>query len=103
MLTKKLRFFGERSPLELVYIGAFENIFGSVNQQYTKIVKVYPKIVQRGDPLGQQGVESLRGGASACMDILILGERAERAKKKIIFFCLNLKIAVFDFNNQKNH
>ena len=57
---KKIAFiFGARSPSKLVYIGAkgaFRKILGSIGQN--GFLKKY----QRGDPLGRQGVESLRGG-----------------------------------------
>ena len=59
MLTKKSRFFGARSPSKLVYIGAkgaFRKILGSVGQKWIS------EKVSKGDPLGRQGVESLRGG-----------------------------------------
>ena len=50
-------FFGTRSPSKLVYIGAkgaFRKILESVGQKW---IKKY----QRRDPLGRQGVETLRG------------------------------------------
>ena len=53
------RFFGARSPSKLVYIGAqgaFRKNLGSVGKN--GFIKKY----QRGEPLGRQGVESLRGG-----------------------------------------
>ena len=56
---KKIAFFGARSPSKLVYIGAqgaFRKILGSVGQ------KGISEKVSKGDPLGRQGVESLRGG-----------------------------------------
>ena len=46
-------------PLKQVYIGAkgaFRKFLGSVTKYG------YLKIVQRGDPLGRQAFESLRGG-----------------------------------------
>ena len=59
-LDKKIAFFfGARSPSKLVYIGAegaLRKILGSVGQKWIS------KLYQRGDPLGRQGVESLRGG-----------------------------------------
>ena len=56
-----MRFFGARSPSKIAYIGAkgaFRKILGSVGQKW--ISEKY----QRGDPLGRQGVKSLRGGGS---------------------------------------
>ena len=50
---------GFSPPSKLVYISAkrtFRKFLGSVTKYG------YLKIVQRGDPLGQQGVESLWGG-----------------------------------------
>ena len=59
-MTKKLRFFLARArPLKLLHIGAevaLRKILGYVT------LNGYVKIVQKGDPLGRQGVESLRGG-----------------------------------------
>ena len=52
-------FFGARSPSKLVCIGAqgaFRKILGSVCQKW-----ISEKVSKR-DPLGRQGVESLRGG-----------------------------------------
>ena len=52
-------FFGARSPSKLVYIGAngaFRKILGSVGQKWIS------EKVSKGDPLGRQGVESLKGG-----------------------------------------
>ena len=54
-----MRFFGARSPSKIAYIGAegaFRKILGSVGQKW--ISEKY----QRGDPLGRQGVKSLKGG-----------------------------------------
>ena len=56
-LTKNSRFFGARSPSKLADIGAkgaSRKLIGSITKN------VYWKTVQRGDPLGRQGVESLR-------------------------------------------
>ena len=56
MLTKKSHFFWQAlPPQKLVYIGAhgaFRKFLGSVAKYG------YLKIVQRGDSLGRQGVES---------------------------------------------
>ena len=56
-LSKKLRFFGERSPFKIIYIGAkggFRKFSGSlINNEYLKVV-------QMRESLGHQGVESLR-------------------------------------------
>ena len=52
------RFFGARSPSKLLYISvedALRNILGSVNK-YEHLKKS-----TKGDPLGRQGVEPLRG------------------------------------------
>ena len=58
-----MRFFGARSPSKIAYIGAkgsFRKILGSVGQKW-----ISEKVSKGGDPLGRQGVKSLRGGASA--------------------------------------
>ena len=55
-------FLGARSPSKLAYIGAkgaFRKILGSIS------LNGYLKVVQRGKPLGGQGVESLREETSA--------------------------------------
>ena len=56
ILTKKLRFFGAPSPSKLVYFSA-KGAFRKVLRSFTKNGCL--KLVQRGDPLGRQGVESL--------------------------------------------
>ena len=59
MLTKKSHFFGARSPSKLVYIraeGVFSKFLGSVSQKWIS------QNSTKGDPLGRQGVESLRRG-----------------------------------------
>ena len=56
ILTKKLPFSARAPPSKLVYIdaeGAFRKNLGSVTKTG------YLKIIQRGDPLGRQGVEFL--------------------------------------------
>ena len=59
-VDEKIAFFRRAlPPSKLVYIGAFKQILGSVGQKW------FLKKYQRGDPLGWQGVESLREGASA--------------------------------------
>ena len=61
---KKIAFFLARAPLKVsIYVsigtqGAFRKILGSVGQKWI------PKKYQRWDPLGRQGVESLKGRAS---------------------------------------
>ena len=57
LFTKTSRFFGARSHLKKC---AFRKILGSVTKNG------YFKIVQRGDPLGRQGIESLRGASEFC-------------------------------------
>ena len=51
-----MRFLARASPSKLEYNGAFRNFLGSVTKNG------YLKMVQSGDPLGRQGVESLGGG-----------------------------------------
>ena len=59
ILTKKWRFFGVRSPSKLVFIGAE----GAFRKNLRSVIKKgFLIIVQRGDPLGQQGVKSLIEG-----------------------------------------
>ena len=59
MLTKKLRFFGARSPSKLVYIGAkdaFRKILGSVGQKWIS------EKVSKGGPFGSAGGRIPEGG-----------------------------------------
>ena len=54
-LTRKVRFFGARSPLKISYIGA-KNAFRKILDLSPK--NGYLKIIPSGEPLGRQGVES---------------------------------------------
>ena len=61
-MTKNRVFFWRALPLKVVYIGAqgaFRKNLGWVGQKWIS------EKVSKGEPLGRQGVESLRGGASA--------------------------------------
>ena len=58
ILTKKSRFFGARCPSNLVYSGtkgALRKFLGSVGQKWIS------QNSTKRDPLGRQGVKSLRG------------------------------------------
>ena len=58
-MTKKLRFFGARSPSKLVYIGAkgaFRKILGSVRQKWIS------EKVSKGGPFGSAGGRIPDGG-----------------------------------------
>ena len=59
IVTKKLRFFGARSPSKLVYIGAegaFRKILGSVRQKWIS------EKVSKGGPFGLAGGRIPGGG-----------------------------------------
>ena len=86
--TKKSRFFGARSPSKLAFFGAkapLEKLRGSVSQNG------YLKIVQKGDPLGRQGVKSLRSPPPPHNPLLAVSDGTWRYKTTNFCLCLQKK------------